>query len=91
MAKKNNWAGDAQQLVTVGISLGIGFGLMGYILFTFLGAMTGPGATFVNDIINAFTSAITTILPAVITIAFIMLLYVVVKKSGVLDSNTKES
>jgi len=86
MAKNSgNWGKDAQQLVHVGIALGVGFGVMGYVLGTFLTTLTGQGASFVNSILTAFANAVTNILPAIISIAFIVVLYVIVKKGGLLD------
>jgi hypothetical protein len=87
-----SWGKEASNLVHVGIALGIGFGVMGYVLATFIQALPSgsQGASFVNSILNAFNSAITNILPAVISIAFIVLLYVVVKKAGLLGGGSED-
>ena len=83
---KENWETDAKVIVKAGTTIGVGFGVMGfvlYILVTALGLNTA-GGNFVNVIINAFLYGITNILPGVIDIAFVGLLYVIVKKVGLL-------
>jgi hypothetical protein len=85
-----SWDNEAGRLVKVGLELGVGFGLMGYILYTFLTALgaTTTGGSFVNSILNAFSTSITTVLPAMITIAFILVLYLMVKGAGLIGNNT---
>jgi hypothetical protein len=55
---------------------------LGSTLLTALGS--GAGATAVNALITGFTEAITTVLVPVISIIFILFLYLIVKHAGIL-------
>lgn len=85
-----DWSKDGEKLVSVGLSLGLGFGIMGYILGEFVTSLpvNSVGANFSNYVLTAFINPLKTIFPVVITIIFVILIYVVAKKSGIMG-NTK--
>jgi phage shock protein PspC (stress-responsive transcriptional regulator) len=90
MAK--NWGHDAQVLVEVALALGIGLGVTGYILASFITALpaNSAGANLSSEILQALITPVKTIVPVVFTIGFIVLVYIVVKKAGLIGHSGKE-
>ena len=86
-----NWSKDAEKLVSTALILGLGFGIAGYILGEFYTALpaNSVGANFTNYVLQAFVTPLKTILPVVITIVFVILIYVVAKSSGLLGKHSE--
>lgn len=74
-------AGIAKGLVSVGIILGIGF----FVLSTFQTALpAGTGANAVGNVITSFNAGVSTFLTPIVSIAFVIVLFVIAKKSGLI-------
>ena len=80
------WSRETENIVEFAIVSIFGFGIGLYLGSVFLGALT-PGTaayTAVNNIITGFGTAIQNILVPVISIVFVLFLYLIVKHSGIL-------
>ena len=82
----SNWANETERIVEFAILAVFGFGIalyLGSTLYTALPAGS-TAATAVNTIIGGFSTAITNVLVPIISIIFIVFLYLIVKASGLL-------
>jgi hypothetical protein len=77
---------EAESLARLAIVLTFGFGIALYLGYTLFAALPAGSvaANAVSAIITAFYTAITTVLVPIITILFVLFLYVVVKSAGLL-------
>lgn len=83
-----DYSKDAENLGKLAVALVFGLGIalyLGSTLYTAL-PVNSVAAVAVNSIIGGFSSAITTVLVPVISILFILFLYMVAKKAGLLGS-----
>jgi len=82
----SKWSGETQNIVEFAILAIFGFGIALYLGSVFLTAMPSGGvaATAVNSIIGGFSTAITNVLVPIISIVFVLFLYLIVKHSGIL-------
>jgi len=80
------WSRETENIVEFGILAIFGFGIALYLGSVFLGALpTGSTSyTAVNNIISGFGTAIQNILVPVISIVFVLFLYLIVKHAGIL-------
>jgi len=80
------WSRETNNIVEFALLAIFGFGISLYLGSIFLGALT-PGTaayTAVNNIITGFGTAIQNILVPVISIIFVLFLYLIVKHAGIL-------
>ena len=81
----SSWQKETNKIVEFAITALFGFGIALYLGSTLLTALgSGAGAEAVNALITGFTTAITTVLVPVISIIFILFLYLIVKHAGIL-------
>jgi hypothetical protein len=69
------------------ISVGLGFAI--FFLATFAGALTGSAANALDAIVTGITGDVSTVIVPLIAIAFIALIYFVLKWIGVLKGGSK--
>ena len=80
-----NWSHHTMQIVEFAIIAIFGFGIALYLGSTLLTALpAGTAANAVTNVIGGFSTAISTVLVPVISIIFVLFLYMIVKASGLL-------
>jgi len=86
------WSRETENIVEFAILAIFGFGIALYLGSTFLGAMPAgsTAATAVNSIIGGFSTAITNVLVPIISIVFVLFLYLIVKHSGILGGKKEK-
>jgi len=86
------WSKETENIVEFAILAIFGFGIALYLGSVFLTALPsgGAAATAVNSLVGGFGSAISTILVPIISIIFVLFLYLIVKHSGILGKGKKD-
>ncbi|MEM3846069.1 MAG: hypothetical protein QXU98_10255 [Candidatus Parvarchaeota archaeon] len=87
------WSKETEHIVEFAITAIFGFGIalyLGSTLYSGLPANSVAGQA-VNNIINGFNTAITNVLVPIISIIFIIFLYLIVKHAGLLGGTKKKS
>nr|APG80669.1 hypothetical protein [uncultured microorganism] len=81
-----NWNRETERIVEFAIVAIFGFGIALYLGSTLAKALpaNSVAATAVNGIIQGFSTAITNVLVPIISIIFIIFLYLIVKKTGLI-------
>ncbi|MGC8588539.1 MAG: hypothetical protein ACP5LI_05925 [Hydrogenobaculum sp.] len=80
------WHKETENIVEFAIIAIFGFGIALYLGSVFLSALTAGSVAYtaVNNIMTGFSTAIQQVLVPVISIIFVLFLYLVVKHSGIL-------
>ena len=83
-----SWSKEATHIVEFVIVIIFGFGIALYLGSTLQGALPAgsPANTAVNNIINGVNAGITNVLVPIIAIVFILFLYVLVRRTGLLGN-----
>ena len=86
IGERMKWSRETENIVEFAILAIFGFGIALYLGSVFLGALTSGSAAYtaVNNILTGFGTAIQNILVPVISIVFVLFLYLIVKHSGIL-------
>jgi len=86
------WSRETENIVEFAILSIFGFGIGLYLGSVFLQALPSgsAGYTAVNNIMAGFSSAISNVLVPVISIVFVLFLYLIVKHSGILGGKKEK-
>jgi hypothetical protein len=87
-----DWSGELEKLGGVALALGFGFGIAFLVLGAFQSSVQSQSALASNtigQIIQAFSTAITNYLGLIITIIFLLVIYVIAKRSGLMGGKSK--
>jgi len=86
------WSKETENIVEFAILAIFGFGIALYLGSIFLGALTSGSTAYtaVNSIIAGFGTAISNILVPIISIIFVLFLYLIVKHTGILGGKKQD-
>jgi len=86
-----SWSKETENIVEFAILAIFGFGIALYLGSVFLSALTSGSVAYtaVNNIMSGFSTAIQQVLVPVISIIFVLFLYLVVKHSGILGKKRR--
>lgn len=87
-----NWGKNTEQIVQFVLVAIVGFGLALYLGATFQTALPSGSlaANTVGNIISGTGNAITNVFIPIISVAFLLFLYLLVKSSGILGGKTRD-
>ena len=87
-----SWSKETNNIVEFAILAIFGFGIALYLGSVFLSALTSGSVAYtaVNNIMTGFNNAIQQVLVPVISIIFVLFLYLVVKHSGILGRKKQD-
>ncbi len=87
-----DWSSNLEKLGGVALALGFGFGIAFLVLGAFANSIQSQSPlayNTINAVINAFYNAITNYLGLIITIIFLLVIYVIAKASGLMEKHKK--
>ncbi len=81
-----SWSKETENIVEFAILAIFGFGIALYLGSVFMSALTSGSVAYtaVNSIMTGFNNAIQQVLVPIISIIFVLFLYLIVKHSGIL-------